>query len=160
MDILLVTLQKRPYFDCMDDMFLVVGRELAQRVVGRRFCTESPEPNCLRDGNAAYQLRYWIRIYNDFVVVDEKTNGRMIWFYKYSPNKRRYEQFKTNDFCKEYLLFHKASLQDLYRMQSDNSKMLGDNFYRNADAPEKDIKCSQTRHNISQSVNAKSKSGL
>ena len=107
-------------------MFLIVGVELAKRVANRHMCQEKNEVNCLRDGTAGHVFRTWIQIYDDFVFVDERANGKMIWFYRGTGNKADFLKYKTFDFCSKYLLFHKATVSDIYDMQLNNSLLLRD----------------------------------
>ena len=69
--------------DCVDEMFLIIGIELARRVANRKFCEDLKlwENDCLHDGNGGHQFRRWIDIYTDFVFVDEKASNKMIFYY-------------------------------------------------------------------------------
>ena len=66
--------------DCVDELFLIVGIDLAKRVAGRNFCDdlEKSEKGCFQDGNGGHQFRHWIGIYKDIVFVDEKASNKMI----------------------------------------------------------------------------------
>ena len=117
-----------PRQECVDEMFLIVGVELAKRVANRHFCQERKEENCLLDGNAGHKFRSWIKIYDDFVLVDERVNRKIVWFYKDTANKTDFQKYKTFDFCSKYLLFHKATVSDIYDMQLNNSLLLRDGY--------------------------------
>ena len=114
--------------ECVDEMFIVVGVELAQRVANRNFCLERKEKHCLGDGNAGHRFNVWIEIYNDYVYVNEKANGKMVWFYIETKHKDDFQKYKTFDFCKNMLLFHKATVSDIYDMQLNNCLLLRDGF--------------------------------
>ena len=120
-----------PTQNCVDEMFLIVGVELARRVANRSFCDVNKEENCLYDGNAGHRFGHWIKIYNDIVYVNERANGQMVWFWRGTPNKTEYEKYKTFDFCGHYLLYHKATVTDIYKMNRNNSLLLNDNFLTN-----------------------------
>ena len=120
-----------PKQDCVDEMFLIVGVELARRVADRSFCDVSKVENCLYDGNAGHRFGHWIKIYNDIVYVNERANGRMVWFWKGTPRKADYWKYKTFDFCRHFLLYHKATASDIYKMNLNNSLLLNDNFLTN-----------------------------
>lgn len=127
--------------DCLDDMFLFIGMDLAQRITKRHMCEDKKENLCLDNGNAVLQLRKWISIYNDIIRVDEKPSGKMIHFY--SRGKlgkttmqsfyRRYKQ----DFCKKYLLFHKANSIYMYELNRDNS--LNFNYSSNIELSQQEV---------------------
>ena len=112
--------------DSIDDMFLFIGIELTRRVVRRNFCDVQSEKHCLQDGNAGHKFRKWIEIYEDFVLVDERANKKMIFYYKHFQNQSEYRQFITGDFCEKYLLYHKASASVIYRMNQQNGLLLHD----------------------------------
>ena len=118
------SLSECPTHDCVSDMFLIIGAELARRVVNRNFCKDKKEKACLQEGNTAFMFRRWIQIYDDFVFVDEKANGRMIWFYRGTPGATKYRKYKTLNFCHNFLLYHKATVADIYRMNQNNSILL------------------------------------
>ena len=50
----------------------------------------------------------------------------MVWFYKGTrENERRmYNTLRTWDFCRRYLLYHKATIRDLYKMDLQNVRQL------------------------------------
>ena len=123
-------LDQCPKQECVDDMFLIVGVELARRVANRSFCQKNskPEEHCLKDGNAAHQFGSWIRIYDDFVLVNERANGKMVWFYRSSPNKDELRKYKTFNFCRHFLLYHKATVSEIYDMHLNNSLLLKDEY--------------------------------
>ena len=125
--------------DCVDEMFLIVGIDLARRVAGRNFCDDlkKSEKGCLKDGNGGHQFRHWIGIYKDFVFVDEKASNKMIWYFRGTPNKPAFKKFMTPMFCKKYLLFHKATPSEIYRWSQYNSLLFNDNSLMNVS--EKDI---------------------
>ena len=118
-----------PTQECVDEMFLFVGRELGRRVARRQLCQGRRDKNCLDDTNenAGHAFRRWIGIYNDFVFVNERRNGLMVWFYHDSANAINLRKFRTFNFCQKYLLYHKASIIDIYRMNQSNSLLLNDN---------------------------------
>ena len=121
-------LDQCPEQECVDDMFLIVGVELARRVANRSFCqgNSKPEEHCLNDGNAAHQFGSWIRIYDDVVLVNERANGKMVWFYRFTANKEDFQKYKTFNFCSNFLLYHKATVSDIYDMHLNNSLLLSD----------------------------------
>ena len=118
-----------PTQECVDEMFLFVGRELGRRVARRQLCQGRRDKNCLDDTNenAGHAFRRWIGIYNDFVFVNERRNGLMVWFYHDSPNAINLRKVRTFNFCQKYLLYHKASIIDIYQMNQNNSLLLNDN---------------------------------
>ena len=124
------TLHQCPTQECVDDMYLIVGVELAQRVANRHFCQEQKEEHCLIEGdsNAGHMFRKWIRIYNDFVFVNERANGKMVWFYRSTKNQNEFRKYRTFNFCSRFLLFHKATVADIYDMHLNNSLLLKDGF--------------------------------
>ena len=117
-----------PTTGCVDEMFLIVGAALAQRVANRHICQKENERNCLKDGNAGHRFRSWIQGYKDFVFVNERANRKMIWYYRNTGNKGDFQRYKTYDFCSKYLLFHKANVNDIYDMQLNNSLLLKDGY--------------------------------
>ena len=125
--------------DCVDEMFLIIGIELARRVARRNFCDDLKvwKKGCLFDGNGGHQFRHWISIYNDFIFVDEKANNKMIWYYFEYKNQTEYKKFMTPMFCENYLLYHKATPSEIYRWSQYNSLLLNDKLLINVS--EKDI---------------------
>ena len=117
-----------PTQECVDEMFLIVGVELARRIADRNMCEVKKEANCLTDGNAGHLFRQWIQLYDDFVFINERANGKMVFFYHGTPLaiKRELTKQKTANFCKTFLLYHKADVSDLYTMHRDNNLLLGD----------------------------------
>ena len=113
-----------PSMDCVDEMFLVVGAELARRVVNRNLCIVKNEPDCLKDGNGGHYFRRWIQMYDDFVFINERKNGKIVWFYYHTPNMEEYARYKTPMFCQQHVLFHKASITDIYTMDNANRLLL------------------------------------
>ena len=119
-----------PSQDCVDDMFIIIGRTLASRVVKRPLCDVGKKlPNCLQalEGSAgAHEFRKWTVQYKDIYYVNERMNNRMIWYYRLTPadEMRVWQAFRTWNFCRKYLLFHKATAEDIYRMDFDNKNQL------------------------------------
>ena len=144
------TMDNCPTQECVDEMFLFVGRELGHRVVSRQLCQGRRDENCLDDTieNAGHAFRRWIGIYDDFVFVNERRNGLMVWFYHKSPNAGNLRKFRTFNFCQKYLLYHKASIIDIYQMNQNNSLLLNDNS--SVAISEEDIKkatnCQKYKH--------------
>ena len=103
--------------DCVDEMFLIIGTELASRVARRKLWKDLKvsEAGCLHDGNGGHQFRHWISIYGDFIFIDEKANNKMIWYYFRSKNKTEDKKFMTPMFCEKHLLYHKATPSEMYR---------------------------------------------
>ena len=119
--------------DCVDEMFLIIGIELAKRVANRAFCVDhkKQENNCLIDGNGGHKFRRWIDIYKDYIFVDEKANKKMIWYFKASKNHSEYKKYMTPMFCEKFLLYHKANPSEMYRWTQYNSLLLNDNILAN-----------------------------
>ena len=119
--------------DCVDDMFLFIGIELARRVARRNFCEdlENWVEHCLYNGNGGHMFRYWIDMYNDFIFVDERANDKMIFYYREFNNQSEYRKYITGNFCEKYLLYHKASASDIYRMNQQNGILLHDSSRTN-----------------------------
>ena len=117
-----------PTQECVDEMFLVIGVELARRIADRNMCEVKEEAHCLTDGNAGHLFRRWIQLYDDFVFINERANGKMVFFYRGTPLaiKRELTKHKTANFCKTFLLYHKANVSELYTMHRDNNLLLGD----------------------------------
>ena len=119
-----------PTQDCVDDMFLIIGNTLASRIVNRPLCTNGKVyPNCLKVSemvNRPLEFRQWIMPYKDIKLVDERENNRMIWHWKDTSVEeiRIWRAFRTWDFCRKYLLFHKAKISDLYKMDFQNNYQL------------------------------------
>ena len=117
--------------DCVDDMFLFVGIELARKLARRNFCEEKREANCLIDGDTPIQLRKWLSLYDrDIMFVNERSTGKVIYFYGQplvgsDEMENTYQRYKT-DFCQKYLLFRKSSARYMYEMDRDNGRHLGD----------------------------------
>ena len=111
-----------PTQDCVDDMFIIIGRTLSSRVVNRSLCHAGKKlPNCLQNiegGTGAHEFRKWTIQYKDIYHVNERRNNRMIWYYGGTPRWeiRLWRAFRTWNFCRKYLLFHKATPTDIYRM--------------------------------------------
>ena len=118
------SIKRCPKQDRIDDMFLVVGIELARRVVNRSLCRHVRGHDCLPTGNAGHKFREWIKMYDDYVFVNERANGRMIWFWRGTDGTEEYEKYKTFNFCNNFLLFHKATISDIYDMDLNNSLLL------------------------------------
>ena len=116
-----------PTRDCIDDMFMIIGKTLASRIVSRPLCRNGKVyPNCLnvsKNVNRPLEFRQWIMPYKDIMLVDERENNRMIWHYKDTPKReiQIWRAFRTWDFCRKYLLFHKAKISDIYKMDFQNN---------------------------------------
>ena len=116
----------------LDDMFLFIGSELVRRITQKKMCDmkESNEHDCLKGGHAVFRLWQWISVYPDLVHIDERKSDRMVYF---SPRKSGrlvmmkeiYAHYKQ-DFCKHYLLFHKATALNMYELNRDNEVLLND----------------------------------
>ena len=119
-----------PTQDCVDDMFIIIGRTLANRVLDRPLCeTGRNLTNCLYNwefGTGAHEFRNWTLQYKDIYHVNEKINNRMIWYYGGTSRDeiRVWRAFRTWNFCRNYLLFHKATAEDMYKMDIDNKNQL------------------------------------
>ena len=128
------TVSSCPTRDCVDEMFIVIGIELANRVINVPLCNSGAEggkhktkrSDCLlttKSGTGTHEFRRWIKRYKDAVLVNERRNNLMIWFYSGSSrnDKRLYNTLRTWDFCRKYLLFHSATIDDIYRMDIQNN---------------------------------------
>ena len=132
------TLENCPDQDCVDEMFLVIGKTLAQRVVNRTLCKSIEElrkhrlkqvPKCLQTfelHTGTHELRRWIKPYNDIQFVNERENSLVLWFYRGTPEgeRRIFQSLRTWDFCRRFLLYHKATLFDIYKMAYQNAMQL------------------------------------
>ena len=143
------TVRQCPTQDCLDDMFLFVGVTLARRMAKRSFCQDRMEKNCLEEeaegippGN---MFRRWLKIYDDLVHINERNNGRMIWFYRGTTDIQQYTKYKTINFCNNFLLYHTATISDLYEMHQNNSLLVNDPTWTNITGKdiEKAIHCSK-----------------
>ena len=125
-----------PTQDCVDDMFIIIGRTLASRVVNRSLCQAGKRlPNCLQNwegGTGAHEFRRWTVQYKDIYHVNERKNNRMIWYYQGTNGneQRMYRTLRTWNFCQKFLLFHKATVTDLYKMDIQNNQQIRSG-YRN-----------------------------
>ena len=119
--------------DVLDEMFLFIGIKLAHRLAKRSMCSgNNVVGDCLIDGNGGPAVRYWLTQYDDYIPVDEKANDLMVWFYRDTPNGYAlFSKARTYDFCERYLLYHKASVTDVYRMNQNNRLILGDTSWTN-----------------------------
>ena len=117
-----------PRQDSVDEMFLILGKELVHRVAKRSFCSVNKTGNCLRDGqNGGHMFTKWIKMYDDIQLVDERPNKRMLWFFRLNEHlEKTYRHYKTINFCERFLLYHKASIADIYQMNLNNSLYLNE----------------------------------
>ena len=126
-----------PTQDCVDDMFIIIGRTLASRVVKRPLCkTGKKLPNCLQTwegGTGAAQFRFWTLQYKDIYHVNERINNQA----SSEMEQRMYRTLRTWNFCQKYLLFHKATVTDLYKMDIQNNQQIRSGYRR--DQTVKDI---------------------
>ena len=115
---------------CLDDMFLFVGIELARRIAKRNMCDIERSEHCLQNGNAVVELKKWISIYSDVVRVDERKSHKMVHFYaRKSWGQAQMKEMYTwhkHDFCKHYLLFHKATPVYMYELNKNNELLQND----------------------------------
>ena len=122
--------QMCPTKDCVDDMFIIMGKTLVSRIVQRSLCMKGKEfSNCLittSDHSKPVEYRQWTRPYKDIVIVNERENNRMIWYYRSTSveEMRIWRALRTWDFCQKYVLFHKATINDLYKMDIQNNNQL------------------------------------
>ena len=118
-----------PTADCVDDMFLFVGMELVRRIVRGNVCDGQLRDTCLKSVYPWQNVRHWIHLSsNNTKVVHD--NSKMIYFYSGTSSgketmKRLYHRYK-HEFCKKYILFHKASPKYIYQMNKANGQLLGD----------------------------------
>ena len=133
-----------PTQDCVDEMFIVIGKTLAHRVANRTLCKSAEElknktlkqlPNCLHTsegGTGTHEFRRWIHPYQDIKLVNERENSLVLWFYRGTPEGevRMYHSLRTWDFCRKFLLYHKATLFDLYKMAYQNENQVKFGFTR------------------------------
>ena len=122
-----------PTDDCVDDMFVFVGMELVWRIVRGH----QQDQKSVTDGMPWQKLREWISPFsNETRFVND--NSKMIWFWdvhkKNSNSKQASASVKMRTlynkygklFCQKNLLFHKASVKYIYRMNMENALELGD----------------------------------
>ena len=127
-----------PTNDCIDDMFLFVGIEIVRRITRGNFCDARQSEGCLRSKFPWKNLREWIQLSSNSTRVVHD-NSKMIYFYS-GPTSAKvrmetlYKKYKK-DFCKKYILFHKASARYIYEMNKENGLQLGD-FIRSKIAEE------------------------
>ena len=125
-----------PPNDCVDDMFVFVGMELVRRIVRGRLCVDDNIKNCSPDGLAWQRLREWILPFNNETKIVHD-NSKFIFFFdrkKENPKSRFNAEAKMKalyrknrkSFCKNYLLFHKASVKYIYQMNKENAFELGE----------------------------------
>ena len=165
------SLSNCPTQDCVDDMFLFLGIKVVRRIAKRNFCDVSSEEGirnslansvnhgigrgvpkaeegCLRDGNVPQELRKWIARYDDIIFFDEREINVMIYFYGHWPVlEGKFSKYKTPKFCSQYVLYHKASVTDIYEMNRSNGFLLNDTSRSNIS--EQEIMNSKTCRNYS-----------
>ena len=114
----------------LDDMFLFMGIEIAKRIAKKKMCREERTEACLENGNAVKNLPKWMSGYSDAVIIDEAKSGKMVYYTTRGKGgrlrmKEMYSYIK-HDFCKNYILFHKASPQHMYELNKNNEILLND----------------------------------
>ena len=114
----------------LDDMFLFIGTELARRIAESKMCDTERSEHCFENGNAVRRLNKWLSVYSDIVAVNERETGNMVYYTARRSGgmarmKEMYSYYKK-DFCKKYILFHKATPMNMYELNKNNELLLND----------------------------------
>ena len=100
----------------VDEMFVIVGRELALDIVKRKYCHPSRDPDCSRTENAfdtdfgGTSLGLWLSN-----VANVKGIALNNLFFHYN-NRAVYNAYDIHkrDVCGEFALYHKASAEKMF----------------------------------------------
>lgn len=115
----------KPHRDCsIDEMFVVLGRDLIKRIADRHYCGSF---TCTNDGDlvernyGSTSLSIWLSIYKDVYI--HADNDRMIFFSR-RTSKRDFLKFQTvitKNFCNKYLMFHKSLPETMIELHNLNT---------------------------------------
>ena len=100
-----------------------------RRIVRGNVCDGQFRESCLHSVRPWHNVRHWIHLSsNNTKVVHD--NSKMIYFYSGTSNGKGrmeslYHRYK-HQFCKTYILFHKASPRYIYQMNTANGQLLCD----------------------------------
>ncbi|KAK3581373.1 hypothetical protein CHS0354_016219 [Potamilus streckersoni] len=100
----------------IDEMFVVLGIDLVMRISQRRICS-AKESECekseLVDTNwGGTSLGRWLSAYDDVITVPD--NANIIHYHR--GQKPSLDIRKEDNFCQKYLLYHKASIADMFHL--------------------------------------------
>ena len=106
----------------IDEFFVVLGRNIVEKLVEKEYCEEGVTQNCgskLIDTNFAGQsLGQWLSTFNRKNLYVFNHNQKLIHKatknYKVIKSKIQNSSANKNfKFCENYLVFHKASVEDM-----------------------------------------------
>ena len=114
--------------ECLDDVYLFFGIELAKRIVNQTHCSVKSVKGCLADGkHPGTAINNWVRTHmkENYVLVNEFKSGKFVYFYLENSLKKKQnlQSLRTENFCQKYILYHKASAKDIYEMHRNNSAL-------------------------------------
>ena len=115
-------------FECLDDVYLFFGREIAKRVVKNTHCSVKKVKGCLADGkHPGTAINRWVRTHmkKNVHLVNEFKSKNFIYYYFMDPlrKKKQLQSLRFRNFCQKHLLYHKASATDIYKMHKNNSAL-------------------------------------
>ncbi|KAK3581372.1 hypothetical protein CHS0354_016218 [Potamilus streckersoni] len=98
----------------IDEMFVVLGIDLVMRISQRKICSAKEfecEKSELVDTNwGGTSLGRWLSSYDDVITVPD--NANIIYYHR--GQKPSLDIRKEDNFCHKYLLYHKASADDMF----------------------------------------------
>ena len=104
----------------VDEMFVVLGRDLIKRIAGRNYCgnfTCTNDEDLVERKWGSNSLSVWLSIYKDVYITGD--NDRIIYFTR--GKLPQFQKFITKDFCNKYLLFHKALPETMRELHGLNT---------------------------------------
>lgn len=114
----------KPHMNCLvDEMFVVLGRDLIKRIAGRNYCGKS---KCTNHGDlvelnyASPSIAVWLSSYKDVYI--HADNDRMVHFSRRTYNEQFliFKKLITANFCNNYLVFHKSLPETMIKLHNLN----------------------------------------
>jgi len=116
----------------VDEMFVVVGRELVDRIVKRKYCgcfentimsdacnKRNSKEELISHGFADMALGEWLSVYNDNVI--RVSDNRYIRHFSYLfVDRMENHKYAVPQFCLKNYIFHKSSIYTMYKLYHYN----------------------------------------
>lgn len=120
----------------VDEMFVVFGRELMQRIVQRQYCDDKEKCNVTEQlvdlDYGGVSLGTWLSIYDD---IDFKTDNRRIIHFGRNQEKKYAHYVKAN-FCEKWFLYHKSTADIMRQLHVYNKESIRSQIAKyNTDSP-------------------------
>ncbi|KAL3861620.1 hypothetical protein ACJMK2_007645 [Sinanodonta woodiana] len=98
----------------IDEMFVVLGIDLVLRISQRKLCSSAQfdcdKSELVETNWGGTSLGRWLSAYDDVVTVAD--NANIIYYHR--GQKPSLDIYKEDNFCQKYLLYHKASVDDMF----------------------------------------------